>query len=246
VARNRALDLLRKERTRTRLSPQLSGLQDDLTPAVDAAFTEDSLRREQLRMMFACCDAGLQPAVQVALVLKLLCGFGVDEVAHAFLASSAAIEKRLGRGKAALRRGGARGDLPHPATAPPLGGGPAPLRAARDAVCGSRGRGGALLGAELRRDRLGRNRGPLRRPVRAAPHARGGAEPGHRAGAARRAGAGPEGVAGAARPRSTGALSLLRGRARRAAPAGGTCCPGRGGVPPRAAAGPQPRRAILL
>jgi len=111
AARNRALDLLRKERIRTRISPQLS---EDLAPSVDAAFTEDALRREQLRMMFACCDARLKPAVQVALVLKLLCGFGVDEVAHAFLASPAAIEKRLARGKAALRRTGALADLAGP------------------------------------------------------------------------------------------------------------------------------------
>ena len=103
-ARNRALDLLRRLRTRTRLLPELSLLQDDVAPAVDAAFTEDALREEQLRMMFACCDARLQPAVQVALVLKLLCGFSVGEVAQAFLASPAAIEKRLLRGKAALRR----------------------------------------------------------------------------------------------------------------------------------------------
>ncbi len=113
-ARNRALDLLRRQRTRTRLAPEVAQLHGELAPAVDAAFTDDALRVEQLRMMFACCDARLRPAVQVALVLKLLCGFGVDEVAHAFLASPAAIEKRLARGKAALRRAGALADLSDP------------------------------------------------------------------------------------------------------------------------------------
>ena len=121
-ARNRALDLLRRQRTRTRLLPEVSRLQDGLAPAVDAAFTEDALREEQLRMMFACCDARLQPAVQVALVLKLLCGFGVGEVAQAFLASPAAIEKRLARGKAALRRAGALADLADPRIARRLDG----------------------------------------------------------------------------------------------------------------------------
>jgi RNA polymerase sigma factor (sigma-70 family) len=114
AARNRALDLLRRQRTRVRLSSQVSRLEDDRAPAVDEAFTEDGLRREQLRMMFACCGARLQPGVQVALVLKLLCGFGVDEVAQAFLTSPAAIEKRLARGKAALRRSGALADLADP------------------------------------------------------------------------------------------------------------------------------------
>ena len=113
-ARNRALDLLRRQRIRIRLAPEVAQLHGELAPAVDAVFTEDALRVEQLRMMFACCDARLQPAVQVALVLKLLCGFGVDEVAQAFLASPAAIEKRLARGKTALRRAGALADLSDP------------------------------------------------------------------------------------------------------------------------------------
>ncbi|MFL5309709.1 MAG: RNA polymerase sigma factor [Myxococcales bacterium] len=114
AARNRALDLLRRQHVRARLVPDVSRLQDEPAPAVDAAFTEDAVREEQLRMMFACCDARLQPPVQVALVLKLLCGFGVGEVAQAFLASPAAIEKRLARGKAALRRAGALADLADP------------------------------------------------------------------------------------------------------------------------------------
>jgi RNA polymerase sigma-70 factor (ECF subfamily) len=117
VARNRALDLLRRQRTRLRLAPEFARLGEELAPAVDAAFTEDALRDEQLRMMFACCDARLQPPVQVALILKLLCGFGIGEVAQAFLATPAAIEKRLARGKASLRRPGALADLADPAVA---------------------------------------------------------------------------------------------------------------------------------
>jgi RNA polymerase sigma-70 factor (ECF subfamily) len=53
-------------------------------------------------MMFACCHARLPEEVQVALVLNLLCGFGVGEIAGAFLVSEAAMEKRLQRGKHAL------------------------------------------------------------------------------------------------------------------------------------------------
>src|SRR5262249_35813080 len=41
---------------------------------------------------------------QVALILKMLCGFGVGEIASAFLASTDAIEKRLSRGKKILAR----------------------------------------------------------------------------------------------------------------------------------------------
>ena len=101
AAKNRALDLLRRERTRERAAPALAA-----DEAVEAAFADEAIRDEELRMMFACCDARLAPEVQVALALKLLCGFGTRELAQAFLTSEAAIEKRLARGKAAIRRSG--------------------------------------------------------------------------------------------------------------------------------------------
>jgi len=117
AAKNRALDLVRRQRTRMRFAPDLAhafASEQTLVPAVDAAFSEDALAEEQLRMMFACCDARLAPEAQVALVLKLLCGFGVGELAQAFLCSPVAMEKRLARGKAALRRSGTLAEVPGP------------------------------------------------------------------------------------------------------------------------------------
>jgi RNA polymerase sigma-70 factor (ECF subfamily) len=53
-------------------------------------------------MMFSCCHPRLPEPVQVALVLNILCGFGAGEIASAFLAGRAAIEKRIARGKKVL------------------------------------------------------------------------------------------------------------------------------------------------
>jgi RNA polymerase sigma-70 factor (ECF subfamily) len=53
-------------------------------------------------MMFSCCHPRLHEDVQVALVLSMLCGLGVGEIAGAFLVTPAAVEKRLSRGKKAL------------------------------------------------------------------------------------------------------------------------------------------------
>jgi RNA polymerase sigma-70 factor (ECF subfamily) len=53
-------------------------------------------------MMFSCCHPRLPEEVQVALVLNILCGFGAIEIAGAFLAGRAAIEKRISRGKKVL------------------------------------------------------------------------------------------------------------------------------------------------
>jgi predicted RNA polymerase sigma factor len=49
--------------------------------------------------MFSCCDPRLREESQVALVLHILCGFSVDEVAGAFVATHSAILKRLTRAK---------------------------------------------------------------------------------------------------------------------------------------------------
>src|SRR5207247_1965089 len=55
-------------------------------------------------MMFSCCHPRLPEESQVALILNILCGFGAAEIAGAFLAGGAAIEKRISRGKKVLAR----------------------------------------------------------------------------------------------------------------------------------------------
>jgi RNA polymerase sigma-70 factor (ECF subfamily) len=105
TAKNRALDVLRRERTARTFAPELSRLlQADTTlgPVVDEAFAEPAIRDEQLRMMFSCCHPRLAEDAQVALVLNILCGFGAGEIAAAFLTGRAATEKRITRAKKTL------------------------------------------------------------------------------------------------------------------------------------------------
>jgi predicted RNA polymerase sigma factor len=49
--------------------------------------------------MFSCCHPRLPEEAQVALVLHILCGFSVSEVAAAFLSTGAATQKRISRAK---------------------------------------------------------------------------------------------------------------------------------------------------
>jgi predicted RNA polymerase sigma factor len=56
--------------------------------------------------MFSCCHPRLAREVQMALILKILCGFGTAEIARAFLTENGAMEKRIARGKDALRETG--------------------------------------------------------------------------------------------------------------------------------------------
>jgi RNA polymerase sigma factor (sigma-70 family) len=105
TARNRALDLIRRERTARTFAPELTRLlETEWTAAavVDEAFSSRIVLDEQLRMMFSCCHPDLSEAVQIALILNILCGFGAPEIAAAFLTGRAAIEKRISRGKKVL------------------------------------------------------------------------------------------------------------------------------------------------
>jgi RNA polymerase sigma factor (sigma-70 family) len=104
TAKNRALDVLRRDGTARRFAPELERELDSestLVPALDEAFAA-GLDDAQLRMMFSCIHPRLPEETQVALVLHLLCGFGIDETAAAFLKGRAAMEKRLARAKKTL------------------------------------------------------------------------------------------------------------------------------------------------
>src|SRR5262250_598372 len=105
TAKNRALDMLRRDRTARTFAPELATLVENeskLAPAFDELFSPHLIKDDQLRMMFSCCHPRLSEEAQVALVLHILCGFGVGEIAAAFLSAEPAIYKRISRAKSVL------------------------------------------------------------------------------------------------------------------------------------------------
>ena len=105
TAKNRAIDAFRRERTARTFEPELSRLIQSewtLTPTVEELFASNAIKDDLLRMMFSCCHPRLPEEAQVALMLNILCGFSVDEVAGAFVSTHAAIEKRISRAKKVL------------------------------------------------------------------------------------------------------------------------------------------------
>ncbi len=105
TAKNCALDAIRRERTARTFAPELGRhLQSEwtLTPVVEEFFAADAIKDDLLRMMFTCCHPRLPEAAQVALILHVLCGFGVGEVAAALMSKPAAVEKRIARAKETL------------------------------------------------------------------------------------------------------------------------------------------------
>jgi len=105
TAKNRALDVLRRQRTAHTFAPELGRLLESewtLAPVVDEVFAPDAIKDDLLRMMFSCCHPRLAEEARVALILHVLCGFSMGEVASAFMSGHAAIEKRISRGKKVL------------------------------------------------------------------------------------------------------------------------------------------------
>jgi predicted RNA polymerase sigma factor len=54
--------------------------------------------------MFSVCQPQLSEETQVTLILKFLCGFATSEIAAAYLCSEETVDKRLQRGRAALKK----------------------------------------------------------------------------------------------------------------------------------------------
>jgi len=109
TARNRALDVVRRERNARKFDPEIGWLLESewtLKPAMDEALDAAAIGDDQLRMMFSCCHPGLKEEAQVGLILHLLCGFSVGDVAAAFLDKPAATQRRLSRAKERLARSG--------------------------------------------------------------------------------------------------------------------------------------------
>lgn len=105
TAKNRALDVFRRERTARTFAPELGRWIESewtLAPPVEELFGANMIKDDQLRMMFSCCHPRLPEEAQVPLILNILCGFSVDEIASAFLSTHAAIEKRITRSKKVL------------------------------------------------------------------------------------------------------------------------------------------------
>jgi len=105
TARNRALDILRREHRAAASEPELTRFLESewtLVPTVEEAFSAPAVNDSQLRMMFSCCHPGLAEEAQIALILRILCGFSVKEIAQAFVSSYAAVEKRITRAKKVL------------------------------------------------------------------------------------------------------------------------------------------------
>src|SRR5436309_10481253 len=100
VARNKAIDGLRRERTRSRSREALARIAELEAMAVNDPGT---IPDDRLRLVFTCCHPALAMEARVALTLRTLGGLTTGEIARAFLVSEPAMAQRLVRAKRKIR-----------------------------------------------------------------------------------------------------------------------------------------------
>lgn len=109
VARNKVVDQLRRRSKSVTIDDHSYD-----TPAKNNPLPQftGEIGEDQLRLVFACCHPTISPDSQVALTLKIVCGFGISEIARAFLSNEDAVAKLITRAKNNLRGGKVPFEIP--------------------------------------------------------------------------------------------------------------------------------------
>jgi RNA polymerase sigma factor (sigma-70 family) len=101
VARNRGLDVLRRE---ANYRAKLAQLQWPVQPEPD----------ERLRLIFTCCHPALSRPAQIALTLRVVCGLTTAQIARAFLVPETTVAQRITRAKRKIADAGIPYRIPDP------------------------------------------------------------------------------------------------------------------------------------
>lgn len=99
VARNKALDRLRREARRKPKEEEAFRL---LTETSTGTNDNSDNRDDRLRLLFTCCHPALSPESQVALALRTICGLTTVDIARVFLVPEPTIGQRISRAKAKI------------------------------------------------------------------------------------------------------------------------------------------------
>ena len=112
VAKNKTKNYLTRNQIYTRkIKDEISKTPRD-EQQIDIDLSDKNISDSQLQMLFALCHPSIPPEAQIGLALKILCGFGIEEIAIAFLTNKETINKRLFRAKEKLRAENVQVEVP--------------------------------------------------------------------------------------------------------------------------------------
>lgn len=104
VARQKTLSYFRRNKIfEDKVVPEIQRKQELPNQPEVLNFSQQNIKDSQLQMLFAICMPAIASEAQIGLALRVLCGFGIDEIAEAFLSNKETINKRLFRAKEKLR-----------------------------------------------------------------------------------------------------------------------------------------------
>lgn len=115
VSKNKAINALGREKHKRKYASKTADSLASADPLLHDFFSEQEIADDQLRMIFTCCHPSISADSQIALTLKTLCGFSIQEIAKAFLTSEENIHKRLVRARQKLREGHVVFEVPNTA-----------------------------------------------------------------------------------------------------------------------------------
>lgn len=112
VAKNKAKDYLKRNTIFTQKIVTEIKHTSGSSYEIEIDLSSKNINDSQLQMMFAVCHPCISTEAQISLSLNILCGFGIEEIADAFLSNKETIYKRLSRAKEKLKIEKAKIELP--------------------------------------------------------------------------------------------------------------------------------------
>ena len=103
VAKNKARNYIHHNQIFTgKIAPEIKYVSTK-TEGIEIDLSDENIVDSELQMLFAICHPSISTESQIGLSLRILCGFGIEEIANALLSNKEAINKRLFRAREKLR-----------------------------------------------------------------------------------------------------------------------------------------------